>query len=97
MPCLPHKTSPSQEVIRSVQLAQLQALIAFFPGIVFSSSITYVYWVEQDLVAERSLSVLGNQTLAIQVTTKHCTDQTVSVDRNSLQRPVTGNACYGIS
>jgi hypothetical protein len=48
-------------------------------------------------VAESSLPVLGNQTLAIQVTANHCTDQNVSVDHNSLQRPVTGNVCYGVS
>jgi hypothetical protein len=81
-----------------VQLAQLEeALLALFPGIDFSSSITYVFGVNQELVAESSLPVLGNQTLAIQVTTNHCTDQILSVDQNNFRRPVTGNACYGAS
>jgi hypothetical protein len=80
-----------------VQLAQLQAFIVLFPGIEFSSSTTYVFWVNQDLVAESSLPVFGNQTLAIKVTANRCTDQTVSVDQKSFQRPVTGNACYGVS
>jgi len=53
--------------------------------------------VKQELGAESSLTVPGKQTLAIQVTANHCTDQTVLVDQNSFQRPVTGNACYGVS
>jgi len=80
-----------------VQLAQLQALIVFIPGnrVVI---IHYIcFWVNQELVAESSLPVFGNQTLAIPVTANHFTDQTVSVDQNSFQRPVPGNACYGVS
>jgi hypothetical protein len=60
--------------------------------------IRYICFLAEPGVGGRELvSVLGNQTLTIQVTANHCTDQTVSVDQSNLERPATGYACCGVS